>query len=298
MKKTVGAFLFFLCFHFFIHANDKFLIVSHHCAQPFFIELQVKTFQKFLLDDYEFVVFNDAKTQDLENEINELCARYNIRCIRIDPKIHQRPYLPREPEEDYNHPSVRCVNAVQYSLDILGFDFPGLVIIMDSDMFPIQPISFSEFMKEYDLVGVAQSRSAGMKYIWTGFVMLNMPNLPNRRSINFNCGRVDGVSVDTGGHTHYYISEYENQIRMRFLGCEIFADTVQAYNDGHLTENRKHLIPLINLSPEGNMETLLDGKILHYRGGSLWDPKPAEYYKKKNEDLCQYIEGLLNQKNH
>lgn len=290
----VRSLLVFLCFQPLAHAKEKILIISHHYAQPFFIELQARTFKKFLQDDYEFVVFNDAKTQDLENEINELCAKYDIRCIRINPEVHQRPYLSREPGEDYNHACVRCANVVQYSLDILGFDFPGLVVIIDSDMFPIQPISFSKFMQDCDLAGVSQSRTADVQYIWNGLVMFNMTTLPNRQSINFNCGRVEGVSVDAGGYTHYYLCTYGNQIRIKWLGAEFFANTIQNYQEGALDKKRQHLIPLIELDPPTNMETLMDGKILHYRGGGLWDPKPIEYYRRKNNCLLEYIEYILS----
>ena len=278
-----------------ICAKEKILIISHHYAQPFFIDLQVKTFKKFLDDDYEFVVFNDAKTKPLENEIKHLCRKNNIRCIRINPEIHQRPYLFREPHEDYNHPCVRCANVVQYSLDVLGFDFPGLVVIIDSDMFPIQPISFSEVMRDYDLAGVSQSRDNDVLYMWNGLVMLNMLTLPDRRSMNFNCGKINNSPVDAGGYTHYYISKYIDQIRMKWMSCEYFANTIKDYQNGRLSEKKKHLISLIDLDPPENMETLLDGRMLHYRGGGLWDPKPQEYYTKKNDCLRRYIEQIVNE---
>lgn len=34
-------------------AAEKVLIISHHCAQPFFVDCQAETLRKFLKDDYE-----------------------------------------------------------------------------------------------------------------------------------------------------------------------------------------------------------------------------------------------------
>ncbi|MBI5274768.1 MAG: hypothetical protein HY860_06940 [Chlamydiales bacterium] len=275
------------------YANEKTLIISHHYAQPFFIELQAKTFRKFIKDDYEFVVFNDAKTRELEQEIYQLCKKYQIRCIRISPEIHNRPYLFRLKGEDYNHPCVRCANVVQYSLDILGFDYPGKVVIIDSDMFLTKPFSFVEYMNGYDLVAVPQSRDNGVKYIWNGIIMFNMPTLPNRKMMNFNCGRIDDAPVDAGGYTHYYLSKYADIIKIKEIGPAHFSHTIDDYHNGALDSNMNHLIPLIELDPPSNMETFLQGAILHYRGGGLWDPKPTSYYQRKNNCLRTYIEYIL-----
>ena len=48
--------------------ESKVLVISHHYQQPFFIGLQARTFQKFSKDAYELVIFNDAKTKDLERK--------------------------------------------------------------------------------------------------------------------------------------------------------------------------------------------------------------------------------------
>lgn len=283
--------LFFFLSSISIFAGEKILIISHHYSQPFFIELQCRTFKKFITDEYEFVVFNDAKTKEIETEINEICKNYEIRCIRIDPEIHNRPYLSRLPGEDYNHPCIRCANVVQYSLDTLGFDFPGLVVIIDSDMFPIQPLSFLDLMKNYDLAGVPQSRDNGISYIWNGLVMLNMLSLPEKETLNFNCGVIDDSPVDAGGYTHYYLSKYANQIRIKKLSCDHFLSIIESYENGTLNKQFIPIIPLLNIKPLPNMETLLHGKILHYRGGGLWDLKPDGYYNQKNEYINNFFKN-------
>lgn len=55
---------------------EKVLIITTVYNRPDFIELQAKTFEKFLKDDYRFVVFNDArdKTCNGESKVPVLCG--------------------------------------------------------------------------------------------------------------------------------------------------------------------------------------------------------------------------------
>ena len=73
--------------------------------------MQHKTLEKFLLDDYELVVFNDARDPKANSEIIEICTTLNLRCFRVPQEVHDRPYLDRvnNPEfvAGYNAPSVR-----------------------------------------------------------------------------------------------------------------------------------------------------------------------------------------------
>jgi hypothetical protein len=283
----------------FLIADEKLLIISHHFAQPIFVEMQVKSFKKFIQDEYEFVVFNDANTAEIAQEIDVFCRINNIRCIRVEQSIHDRPYLPRFPGEDNNHPCIRCANVVQYSLDVLGFEHEGPVVIIDSDMFLIKPISFLNYLKDYALVAVPQSRSCYgedpvVNYIWNGIVMFNMPCLPERRAINFNCGQVEGVATDVGGYMHYYLLKYKDSLSIRYIESEPFYDSVISYQNGKLHPTFHVLIPLIESGVSTNMETFLDATVLHYRGGGKWEGLKPEFYENKNKLVQKFINDLLN----
>ena len=66
-------FLFTLFFSLPIY-SEKVLIFTYSYNRPDFIEIQEKTFKKFLKDDYEFVVFNDARYPDMQAKIRNTCA--------------------------------------------------------------------------------------------------------------------------------------------------------------------------------------------------------------------------------
>jgi len=59
--------------------DAKVLIFTYAYNRPDFVEIQHKTFQKFLEDEYEFVVFNDAVDASIYHQIHAICSRYKIR---------------------------------------------------------------------------------------------------------------------------------------------------------------------------------------------------------------------------
>lgn len=130
-------------------ATDKVLIITHAHSRSDMIELQVKTFETFLENDYEYIVFNDAPNQLLEQQIRETCNRLGVRCVRVPQEMHTN-----------NAPGARHIDGLHYSLERVGFDRDGVVLIIDSDMFLIKPLNVKRFIGDNDLVAVKQSRES------------------------------------------------------------------------------------------------------------------------------------------
>jgi hypothetical protein len=266
----------------------KLLIVTHSYNRPDFIEIQEKTFKKFLKDDYKFVVFNDAPGEEMAQSIASTCRGLGLQHIRIPQSIHSKPYLYRLPGEDKNHSAVRCANVVQYSLDVLGFDHDGIVVIIDSDMFLIDDFSIEDFLKNYDIAGVPQSRG-DVHYIWNGLVFFNMNTLPNKRSINFNCGVINGQPLDVGGHTYHYFKQHPE---VRLYPINTFHISHATLADFALA--KKSVIHLVEKHPH-NIEFLLGFTFFHYRGGGNWNGASPQYHKEKTALLNCFIEELLQE---
>ena len=118
MKLLKLAFLLVLQVPIF----SKVLIFTYAYNRPEFIKYQYLTFKKFMLDEYEFVVFNDARDNEMRKKIEHECKNFGLECVRIPQEIHSKPYLKRWPGETYDNACVRCANVIQYSLNELGFD--------------------------------------------------------------------------------------------------------------------------------------------------------------------------------
>lgn len=283
-----------------IFIGARVLIFTYSYNRPDFIEIQYKTFKKFLKDEYEFIVFNDACDEPIEHAINHLCQRYNIRCVRIPQEIHDRPYLQRWPGESYHHPAVRNCNVVQYSLDTIGFNHDDIVALFDSDLFLVKDFSIKEFMRSFDIAGVAQSRP-NVDYLWIGLVFLDMKSLPNKSTINFNCGKIGDIPVDAGGHTHYYLKN--NNVRCNYMNHQLFDNyrcEICNIHNKKCFHNTDHLISMgfkqsfIDLIQSGvNMEHFVDDHFLHYRAGTNWDYQSVNFHENKTKELLNFLEKIL-----
>lgn len=140
------------------------------------------------------------------------------------------------------------------------------------------------------------------KNIWTGFVIMDLNAMPNKNTINFNCGKVEGVSVDTGGHTHYYLQN--EAVKIKYIDC-IHSDNFLCQDcQKNRTKNCFHNIEIlqnigfkkedINFIQSGatNFEFLLKNTFLHYRGGGNWDNQSNTYHNNKTALLNDYIKDI------
>ncbi len=283
-------------------ANAKVLIFTYAYNRPDFVEIQYKTLKSFCTDDYEFIVFSDARSQDMKNKIREICAHYKLKFIQVPQAIHDRPYLPRLPREDYNYPSIRNVNVVQYSLDLLGFNHNDILILLDSDLFLVKEFSFREFLKGYDLGGF-QLDNGYIKYLWHGLAFLDMSRMPNKRTLNFNCGIIEGRPADAGGYSYYYFQN-NPQVKSRYVDYHYSGalhcnqcKKIEAPYCIHNTNDLKNVGfngPQIEfLQSAYNVEFFCNNSFLHYRGGTNWDRKSQEYHHKKTLALQRYLHSIL-----
>lgn len=290
MSKISYLYLLFYCS---LTLSAKVLIITHSAARPDFIEMQYKTFKKFLLDDYEFVVFNDASNEQTMQQINNLCKQYGIKCFRVPQEIHTRPYLTREAGDNLQRADYRHANCIKYSFDILGYNHDGIVLLIDSDAFLIRPFSISKFMVDKDIAAPIRRGHYGVYYLSPIVCFFNMSQLPEKDLINFNSGHINGSVVDTGGWTNKYLLKHaELRIaKLNFTFChQLFLE------DNHLNKsadpvaddvktafylnagfNEKEIKFL--LKKPSTFEFYLDNKFLHYRGGSTDHLKAIKKYQ-------------------
>ncbi len=293
-----------LCILFLSFSNfAQVLIFTYAYNRPDFIEIQHKTFQKFLLDDYEFVVFNDAKDKELEHQIDQTCANLNIRCIRIPQTIHTYAYLERLNRESLNSPTVRNVNVVQYSLNTLGFDHNDIVVLLDSDLFLVKPLSVREFLHGYDLGG-SKKGNGNVSFLWHGLAFLDMRSMPNKQTLTFNCGQINGHPIDAGGYSYFYLRDNPD-LKTRWFGeihssslrcdsCKKSDYSLCTHNTSKLQQEGFNEKQIAFLQSAINVEFFYKNTFLHYRGGSNWDNKKHHYHKMKTKALNTYINAILN----
>lgn len=269
------ALLVFACSSF---CFSKVLIFTYSYNRPDFIELQDKTFKKFLTDEYEFVVFNDATKKDMKQKIKNTCKNLGIKCLTIPQKIHNGT----------TQASQRNCNVVQYSLDVLGYNHDDILVLLDSDMFLIKEFSIRDAMKNYDIAGVKQGDL--VNYLWIGLVFMDMRSMPNKKTITFNCGNINGVNVDTGGTSHYYLKNNPT-LRVNYL------DTTYT----HLVPQDAESLQTLGHSPEfirfilndPGMQFHCNNTFLHHGAGTNWCGSPSAQLAHKKSCLDEFINTLV-----
>ena len=197
-------------------SEAKLLIVTHNYNQPTFIELQYRTFKKFLTDDFEYVVFNDATDATLFSQIHETCDTLGIQCFNIPQENRTSTSLKLDLNKGQFWAAARHAEAIRYSMDTLAFNHPGLVMMIDSDMFLIKPFNAQSFIKDYDIAGLQQVRNENINYIWAGLIFFRMDKLPNKQSMNFKNGLINKTYVDSCGFLYYYFKE-NPRINIRYF---------------------------------------------------------------------------------
>jgi len=257
-----------------IPSEARVLVITTAHNRPNFVELQQRTLQHFMLDNYEYVVFNDARIQADHDALNQKCKQLDIRCLPVPQELHDVASENRENLTSFRV-SLRNCTAIQHALETIGFDHDDIVMLLDSDMFPIKPFNAHSYLQSFHLAGykypLHRDHGSIDGHIWIGLVLIDMPHLPNRRTLNFYCGLFDGEIVDSGGHTAYYLRD--NDVRVRWFKKE-----------------------LLHLVPSSPCELYMDGTFLHYAGGTNYfgasqirvDQKTAAVKKKVAEAIENY----------
>lgn len=301
--------IFFCAALIFFNIASKVLIITHNYNRPEFIEIQQKTFEKFLKDDYEFVVFNDARDIQTEHQITQACSLAHIDCIRVPQEIHTHPYLPRNPQDNLQQSNIRHANCVQYSLDILGFGHDGVVLILDSDMFLIRPFSIASYMANKDIAAFIKRTPSTVYCLCPALTLLSMNKLKDKYSLDFNTGVIDGWPVDSGGYTYYYLQQHPE---VKLKSIDVLYSHQLFLADRHINRCNPDEVPNevkttfymnlgftdkeINflLKKPDTFEFYLENHFLHYRDGSNDTRQSQQYHVNKLRMFKQFINDILH----
>ena len=257
-----------------------------------FIALQLHSFRKHLKEDFEFTVFNNSefgnpvagpsaaiheqgrqlgisvidipKNQDLINR----CQAIELSCPLFDPQGR------------YSNANVAHSYALRWAWENVISKERGPIAIFDSDVFLIQPIKLTNELYPHVICNIPDGKTHEdgrvFHYMWPTFVLIDMARLPDPETLNWWCGRIEGTPVDVGGQTYHYFQAHPD---------------LDVYNIRRLFSYFIEGLESLNFQPPNYDEFYLKGgTVLHYRSGSNWDHKSAEYHAKKTEWLKQRIE--------
>ena len=144
MKKRIFHMFLTIALLLPIQIYAKVLVITHNYNRPEFISLQLNCFNKFLEDDFEYVVFNDAVDQNFINNINITCKQLGVQCIRVPQE--GRPTAPAAAKDAFKT-SIRHAQALQFSMNVIASQHDDIVMLIDNDinsLFKEEPSSIED----------------------------------------------------------------------------------------------------------------------------------------------------------
>ena len=274
-------------------------IVTAVVNNPQFIEIQYYTLKKYFKGDYEFIVFNDAKTfPDFTNgdditiktQIEEMCATLHIQCIPI-PNDHHRGAI--------GDPSIRCADSMNFMLQYQKAH-PDQYLILDSDMFLVDDLDISKYTP-YDAAILLQNRD-DKNYFWHGICYLDFTKLNNIDLLCWDC--ID--KTDTGGGMQeWLLNQVPDEDKNTTSNTELLRNITYVgniYFIRHLVsckwkihqlpkrlQQHASLIEFLkndvrNINDKFFCE-LYDDIFLHYRAGCNWRQEGMETHRRLTQAL-------------
>lgn len=305
-KILLSLFSFILLFSQNLSATIR--ILTFHCNHAEFLEYQCKSLEKFLLDEYELIVFNDGFNKKEQDAIKKMCNQYGVHHVLYEPSWHSlnpineqvRTILSTPHGNDffrfpikegypdiqkiYENVSIRHCHLIQYALDHYGYDHDDIVVIMDGDVFAIQPISIRALLSEVPIIGI-DSEFRDKHYLWVSLIAFDPKRLPNLQDLKFHVDLIDGIVCDTGSHSYHYLKnnpEVNYRLYPRRHDSDFFPYDPVTFSKFGL-EALAHS-SVIWPTP---MEFYVDHHFIHFCGGS------GEHPSKKFSDIANLMKCIL-----
>lgn len=223
----MNKYLIFINLLIFSYIKPVIYIFTTAYNRPEFIELQHKTFNKFLKDDFEQIIFNDASEFQMEQLINNECAKYSIRCFRVPQQLHHC-YAPSDLGSFLNNnihsftASFRHGDGLQFAFEALGFNHDDIVVTLDSDIFLVRDFSIREYLKDHQVSGVPLYKfydtpaynKPGYPFLadspHVSMIFFDIPKMPDVKSLIFKPGMLSYAFYDTGNLLQYYFHSHSD----------------------------------------------------------------------------------------
>lgn len=304
--------LILLCSIVYRPCDAKILIMVPVFNRPEFIDFQCRAFKKFLLDEYELLFFNDANTPQMQLQIEQMCEKYGVTCVRVPQTLHDVDPNCHKAVASFRHGEV-----LQFAFENYGFKHNDIVATFDSDMFLINPFSIREYLGENDL-------NSWNGHILTHFGLFNVPKLllKDFQTIKFRARYLPNGEFRDVGHdaTIEYISPRRanclniKQTNLvwglyRKADCDLNLDpaldrTTALQNRGYSPREIQLICSLYEVADRSgnngrvhmdcNIALYETNIVLDYKHGSGWHGPNESYKNKKDSIVTSFLNDILN----
>jgi hypothetical protein len=279
-------------------------IIQCNDCNPELIQPQYASFKKHLQDDFQMVICNSlemARDPRKCQEVLDVCHLLGIETVQAkrDKSIElyrntnftygsPEPFF--SPEGRFWTPGNAGNYLMQWSWEKIVCKLNGPICYTHSDVFLIEPIRFTDYLKDYQICSIlpnkpAQKGHGFMQYLWEPLLLVDMDRLPSPETMIWWPSEVENEWTDTGGRTYYYLRDHP-ELKVLELGqsSSIIGD---APNDDDFKD------PTVDFHPTRyRFIHFPDKRAFHYMSGTRWctdsehgwnwpKEKADEYHRRK-----------------
>lgn len=278
--------------------------------KPEFIEIQYRTLKKYLLDDFDYFVFNDAMTNSsYECLIKDICEKFKIHHIRYPQEFHTK-YDKLFPNI---HPApIRQTDVIQYAFEKFFYNHDDILVIIDSDIFFTHEVSLRDRMTNYDVLAlpfpskISNEHKVISSCIFPSsmFMCLKVKILPKKEGIKFNTGYIGSAFIDSFGFLQFYFY-LRDDVKINYLKIYPSCNLVSCSDEDlfcldlqqqELIRRFKYLVIKYENIDVGIHRHLnfIDNFLIDYGRGSNWSNNSSDFIKDKDKIFYDYIGNILN----
>ena len=234
-------------------------------SRPEFIQIQYNQLKKYCRDDFEYIVINNSKNDEIDAEIVNITTENSIRTISV--------------VKDHKIPNVSHFNALNtaFNVDVKNKNDNDLIVVMDSDVFPFKSFSFKNIIGDSEVGGIYQQRqNTEIEYLCPIFTILT--NKVDLSDIDFSWK----VYTDCGGSTDNFIKSHN--LTPKWVDHTAAIDIETGYI---FVNNNKVNFPY----KKEYRSQFIAGSFFHYYRGCNWDEQQPSYHEDKFNFLKYFLEN-------
>lgn len=294
----------------FTLSGAKLLIVTTAYDNPYLLEAQARTFRKYILEDFDYLVCNDADNKKNFIDIKNVCSKLNLIHFPIPNKEAHNNYFKHGCWKDaFNldktnprRAAFRHGQALQYMYENIGHKHSDLLMIIDVDIFLIKEISINKLMDNSDIYchsfmnnekkWLFNSQPRGGYYGKTfsmELMIINLKNIDKKELLNFNAGFIGSQYVDSGALIALYADSSNIKIKQQSRVNFTEADLNQFPNYKH------HLNTIKDINFEkykSSCPCIIEDCFIDYKNATNHNNTPESIINKKKRAFKSLIDQI------
>ena len=278
--------------------GNEILVLSIHSSRADYLHYQFRSIKKFFQFNHRIVVLNDTdRLPDNCVLVNEVDKVIREECNRLGIEFVKTGLVDKLPAAEQHG------QAINLMIREFAFRHDGLVIILDSDMFPLRPFDFYEFMDGFSIAAIkgfagGKVKSETVFYCHPCLVMMDVPKLPDKEQVDFSPGVIDGLCADTGAQMYYYFMNHP-ELPVKWLHLISERDMKdRGFCDVKSMQERRVSICNIETDYKNGYfcGDLIEGGFYHVRNASNWHQFPMEWHKENSMIIQKYMknQGIIS----